>query len=268
MIECFPASILQLAIMKIRTFESLGQYHDSWATIILCAPDRFPEYDWDTPARGQAQRLEEAFASLEAGCHFAEKKLKTPRLIGVFHELLKMSHEAYLAGDGKRGAHVLQEAEGLVWRSRASRLKHVVEAERRAFGDVVLFKEVVVSPYPYEGSETDLGEIQRKLWLHASAQMDAMSTDEVSATQTWVVDADGVIRMIKGRSRKAILHDVSEGARQARLQGYATASLIGRELLCVDVEEHGKPRVSVRRLTRPGEDPVPRFHLDEPEIFA
>ncbi|PLP98416.1 hypothetical protein [Cupriavidus pauculus] len=252
--------------MKTRTFESLGRYHDSWATIILCAPDRFPEYDWDTPARSQAQRLEEAFADLQAGAHFAEKKIKTPRLIGVFRELLKMSHEAYLNGDGKRGAHLLQEAEGLVWRSRASRLKHVVEAERRAFGEVVLFKDVVVSPYPYEGSETDLGEIQRKLWLHATAQMDAIQTDEVSITQTWVADADGAVHVIKGRSRKAILQTVRDGAKH--LQGYATASLIGPDLLCVDVEEHGKPRASVTRLTRIGEDPVPRFHLDEPEIFT
>lgn len=40
------------------------------------------------------------------------------------------------------------------------------------------------------------------------------------------------------------------------------------ENFCVDAEVHDKPRVSVRRLTRPGEDPVPRFHLDEPEIFT
>lgn len=84
MIECFPPSNPQLLTMKNETFESLGQYHDSWATIILCAPDRFPEYDWDTPKRSQAQRLEEAFVSLQAGAHLAEKKLKEPRLIGVF----------------------------------------------------------------------------------------------------------------------------------------------------------------------------------------
>lgn len=268
MIECLQTPTLSLATMKIRTFESLGQYHDSWATIILCAPDQFPEYDWDTPARSQAQRLEEAFADLHAGTHFAEKRIKAPRLIGVFRELLKMSHEAYLNGHGKRGAHLLQEAEGLVWRSRAARLKHVVEAERRAFGEVVLFKDVVVSHYPYEGSEADLGEIQRKLWRHASAQMDVMQTDEVSVTQTWVADADGAIHAIKGRSRKAILQAVSEGAKQSRLQGYASATLIGQDLLCVDVEEYGKPRASVRRLARTGEDPAPRFHLDEPEIFT
>lgn len=254
--------------MKLRTFESLGEYHDFWATIILCAPDQFPEYDWDVPPRDQAQRLEEAFADLHAGAHFAEKKLKSSRLIGVFRELLRMSHEAYLDGDGMRGAHVLQEAEGMIWRSRASRPKYVVEAEQRAFGNVDLFKNVVVSLYPYEGNEMDLGEVQRKLWLHASAQMDATSTDEVSITQTWVLDADGAILAVKGRSGKAILQVVSEGAKHATLRGYATASLIGRELLCVDVEEFGKPRISVRRLARPGNDAVPRYHLDEPKIFT
>ncbi len=268
MIECFPPSNPQLLTMKIETFESLGQYHDSWATIILCAPDQFPEYDWDTPKRSQAQRLEEAFVSLQAGAHLAEKKLKEPRLIGVFRELLKMSHEAYIEGDSKRGAHVLQEAEGLVWQSRASLLKHVVEAERRAFGDVVLFKDVVVSPYPYEGSEEDLGDLQRKLWSHATAEMDVLSTDQVSVSRVWVIEADGVIRLIKGRSRKSIMQDVTDGARQGRLHGYAMATLIGRELLCVDVEEYGRPRVSVRRLSKPGAAAVPRFHLDEPEIFT
>lgn len=256
------------AAMKIQAFESLGQYHDSWATIILCAPDRFPEYTWDTPPRSQAQRLEEAFASLREGIHFAEKRLKVPRLVGVFRELLKMSHEAYLDSDGKRGAHVLQEAEGLVWPSRASRLKYVVEAERRAFGDVALFKDVVVSPYPYEGCEADMGKIQRELWRHASAEMDTVTPDGVSITRTWVVDADRAIRIVKGRSRKAILLAVSEGATQGQLLGYATASLIGQALLCVDVEEHGKPHISVRRLVKPDQDPVPRFHLDEPQIFT
>lgn len=250
-----------------QTFESLGQYHDSWTTVILCAPDRFPEYDWDEP-RSQAERLEEAFAGLNAGAHLAEKKLKGARLSRIFHELLRMSHEAYLDGDSKRGAHVLQEAEGLVWPSRASRPKHVVEAERRAFGDVALFKDVVVSPYPYEGGEADLGEIQHKLWCHATAEMDALHSDQLSITLTWVMDADGEIRKMKGRSRKAILQAVTDGASQGQLLGFAVATLIGNDLLCVDIEERGKPQISVRRLAKAGQDPVPRFHLDEPQIFT
>ncbi|GGP23106.1 hypothetical protein GCM10010970_31060 [Silvimonas iriomotensis] len=254
--------------MKIQTFESLGQYHDSWALIIGCAPDHFPEYDWDIPPRSQAQRLEEAFASLRAGAHFAEKKIKTPRLISVFHELLKMSHEAFLRGDRQRGCHVLQEAEGLVWPSRATHPKHVVEAERRAFGDVVLFKEVVVSPFPYEGSEADLGDIQRKLWMHASAQMDALSNDKISETQTWVADSNGEIHVVKARSKKGVLQAVSDGVRLAQIQGYAMATLIGHDLLIVDVEQYGKPRISIRRLTKPGDTLNPRFHLYKPDVFT
>ncbi|VVE13002.1 hypothetical protein PIN31009_02730 [Pandoraea iniqua] len=254
--------------MKIRTFESLGQYHDSWSVIILCAPDQFPEYDWDTPPRSQAQRLEEEFTSLRAGAHFAEKKLGKPRLIGVFHELLKMSHEAYLSGDSTRGAHVIQEAEGLVWPSRMTRLKYVVEAEKRAFGDIDLFKDVVVSPFPYEGGEKDLGDVQRKLWLYAMRQMDALVPEPFSVTRTWVAGANGEIHLVKGRSGKSILETVRIGVEQGQIQGYATGTLIGADLLCVDVEESGKPRISVRRLSRSGETPKPRFHLDEPEIFT
>lgn len=254
--------------MKIHTFESLGQYHDSWAGVLLYAPDDFPEYDWDPPPRSQAQRLEEAFASLRAGAHFAEKRLKTPRLVGVFHELLKMSHEAYLRGERKRGAHVLQEAEGLVWPSRMSRFKYVVEAENRAFGDVDLFKDVVVSPFPYEGSETDLGDIQRRLWLHVTSEMDAIVPEVFSVTRTWVACTNGEIHLVKARSEKRILETVKAGVEQGQIQGYAKGSLIGTSLLCVDVEEFGKPRISVRRLVVPGEVPNPRFHLDEPEIFA
>lgn len=254
--------------MKLRTFESLGQYHDSWSIILLRAPDQFPEYDWDPPPRSQAQRLEEEFASLRAGAHFAEKKLKTPRLIGVFHELLKMSHEAYLCGDGKRGAHVLQEAEGLVWPSRMTRLKYVIEAEKRAFGDVELFKDVVVSPFPYEGSENDLGDVQRRLWLHATSQMDELVPETFNTTRTWVASTNGEIHLVKGRSGKSILETVRVGVEQGQIQGYAIGNLIGVDLLCVDVEEPGKPRISVRRLSRSGETPMPRFHLDEPEIFT
>ena len=55
---------------------------------------------------------------------------------------------------------------------------------------------------------------------------------------------------------------------RGQLLGYATASLIGQALVCVDVEEHGKPHISVRRLVKPDQDPVPRFHLDEPQIFT
>jgi len=254
--------------MESLKFESLGQYHGSWSTIILCAPDQFPEYDWDPPPRSQAQRLDEAFAGLREGAHFAEKRLKTPRLIGVFHELLKMSQEAYVNGDVRRGAHVLQEAEGLVWPSRASRPKYVVEAEQRAFGDVVLFKDVVVSPYPYEGSETDLGAIQRELWLHASERIVSILTDKVSVSQTWVMDGEGEIHVVKGRSGKAILQAVRDGVDQVRVRGYAIATLVASDLLCVDVEEKDKPRVSVRRLLKTGAPSAVHFHLDEPEIFT
>ena len=63
-----------------------------------------------------------------------------------------MSHEAYLAGDRKTGAHVLQECEGMIWKGSAGRPKYMVEAERRAFGKVVRFQDDIASPCPLEGT--------------------------------------------------------------------------------------------------------------------
>lgn len=253
----------------MRQFETLGQYHDCWATVILCAPSDFPEEDWDPPGMTQRDRLDEAFALLRSGIGFAERKLKEPRRIGVFHELINMSYEAYVAGDDKLGAHALQEAEGLVWSSRASRLKHVVEAERRAFGDVILFKDVVVSPYPYEGGEADLGDVQRQLWQHAVAEVERLRVELDPLVKTWAMELDGTIQETRGRSRKATRELIRAGAMNGSLIGAATAELLpGGRLLCVDVEEVGKPLVSIRRLTEAGTPGDWRFHLDEPRLFS
>jgi hypothetical protein len=253
----------------MRQFETLGQYHDCWATVILCAPTDFPEQDWDRPGMTQRDRLDEAFELLRSGSDFADKKLKDSRRIGVFHELLKMSYEAYVAGDGTLGAHALQEAEGLVWTGRASRLKHVVEAERRAFGEVILFKDVVVSPYPYEGSEADLGDVQRQLWRHAAAEIEKLRVEFEPLVRTWAMERGGKIREVNGRSRKAIRQLICDGATDGSLVGAASAELLPcGQLLCIDVEETGKPLISVRQLKQDDSPGKPRFHLDEPRLFG
>lgn len=256
--------------MKPQTyFTSLGQYHDHWASVLLCAPDRFHVEDWDQRQLSQRERLDEAFELLRSGFPFAEKKLAAPRHREICRELLKMSYEAYVAGDSKLGAHTLQEAEGMIWPGRASRLKHVVEAERRAFGEVVLYKDVVVSPYPCEGTEADLGEIQRRLWKHATSDIDGMGHVIEGLTRSWAMHRDGSIRATKGRSMKALRLAFRDGAASGELIGIVTAQLLpGGSLLCVDVEEAGKPLASIRRLTEGSSGGQTYFHLDEPVAFT
>lgn len=253
----------------MRLFETLGHYHDHLSHILLCAPDRFPEYDWDPRGMTQRERFDEGFGQLLAGSSLAEKRLKDERRVGVWRELLKMAHEAYLAGDRKRGAHTLQAAEGLVWTSRAVRPKHAVEAERRAFGELLLYRDVVVSPYPYEGTETDLGEVQRRLWRHAVAEVESLRDGLEPLVRTWAMGREGTIVTPGGRSKKAIRQAILDGAANGSLIGCARAELLpGGRLLCVDVEEVGRPRVSIRALTQEDGSVATRFHLEDPEWFG
>lgn len=100
-------------------FESLGQWHDFWAVILLSAPSDFSEYDEKTTTMvkvpDQAGALKEAYETLISGFQFAERKLKDEQLVHIVRELIEMAFEAYWAGDGKRGNHTLQEAEGMIW---------------------------------------------------------------------------------------------------------------------------------------------------------
>ena len=259
------AASIHNRLMSTR-FESLGRYHDAWASIVLFAPDQFPPINDEVV--DQRQELESRFQELRDGFDLAERKLKEPRLIRICRELLDMSYEAYKAGDAKRGAHTLQECEGLIWKSRHDRLKHVVEAEQRAFGGVELFKEVVVSPYPYEGREADLGNNQRRLWLHLTNEYQHKLNEPSGLRQVWCMSADGSIHLVKARSFKAAREQVSEMVERGEVIGMARAELLPYGgLRAYDVEEPGRPLVSIRILRREGVDNAPLFHLDEPSTF-
>ena len=55
-------------------FESLGQYHDSWAVIVLCAPDQF---GFDDELVDQAAELEKRFRWLRDGFFLSNARLRT-----------------------------------------------------------------------------------------------------------------------------------------------------------------------------------------------
>jgi hypothetical protein len=252
--------------MSNTRFETVGQYHDLWAHILLSAPDHF--MSWNDQPVDQSQQLELRFQELMDGFYMAERKLKDPRLIRICRELLDMSLQAYKAGDTKLGAHTLQECEGLIWKSRRNSLKHVVEAERRAFGTVELFKDVVVSPYPYEGAEADLGEVQRRLWLHIADSCKPELDETEGFRQIWSMQADGSIRRIQARSYRAAKEQLIRQIERAEVIGAASVEVLpGGDLQVFDVEEPGRPRVSIRVLRSGGAYKAPRFHLEHPSMF-
>ena len=252
-------------------FESLGQYHDSWASIILSAPDSFTTFDGD-PVPDQVAAFAEAFAQVRSGFSLVRRKIKDERLLAVLQELIDMSQEAYIAGDSKRGAHVLQECEGLIWPSRRSQLKYVVEAEQRRFGELHMFRDVRVSPYPYEGSAADLGPCQAKLFEYARQQSQPfVEANEPFKAQSWVMRRDGSVHQVRAPSQKKLLAHV----RQAAASGDAIACASAyfpfgsfKGLLSIVVEEPNRPRAEIISLVESGVVGVPRFHLHEPQLFS
>ena len=251
-------------------FESLGRYHWAWAGIVLCAPDGFLDLDGN-PVVDQKSALEEAFEEIRSGFHFVEKKIKDQRLLGVLRELITMSHESYKAGETMRAAHIFQECEGLIWPSRAGALKYVVEAEQRAFGSVELFKNVVVSPFPYEGTVADLGPFQRVLFEHAQLQSQPyVDDDKPFKSLTWALGPGGEITSVKERSWKATVAKLQQAAVSGEIVACATAAFPhGGEsgILRVDIEQIGHPRVEAIALVKLWKVGTFSYHLYEPEIF-
>lgn len=252
----------------MREFESLGQYHDLWAHIILSAPNSFRSFD-GTPI-DQRTALESAFSSIESGFHFIERVLKDDRQIGIARELIRMSLEAYLAGDSKRGAHTLQECEGLIWKGRRQPVKYGIEAEQRAFGEKVLYKGMIASIYPYEGSESDLGSAQKQLFQHFLMEVDASLAREAIFNPTfWSLSPDGAISRLKSKSRKQSLEFIRNGFDNGTIKASAEGSILfsGWDglITCV-LEEPDHPKIDAIGFSKKWMRTDFRFHLYDPVL--
>lgn len=253
--------------MELPRFNTLGQYHDAWAWVLLSAPDDFSSFD-GKPV-DQRKELDRAFADLRDGFHYAEKKLKDPRLIRICRELIEMSYEAYVTGDSKLGAHSLQECEGMIWPGRRLPVKHAVEAGRRAFGELQLFANVQVSPYPYEGTHEDLGPTQRRLLAHAAESCQSRLSEDRGFLSVWAAYSDGAIREVKARSQKKAREFIRAGAASGAIVGAGSAQLLpGGGLLVYHLEEPGRPFIAVMNLRRNGVFEAPRYHLNDPVTFV
>jgi hypothetical protein len=199
-----------------------------------------------------------------------------------------MSLEAYLAGDRKTGAHTLQECEGLIWPSRRLAVKYGVEAERRAFGDNLLYANVTISPYPYEGTGSDLGSDQSELLELAkywSRKYQAEGRDFKNFS--WVMNREGTILRLSAEPKedeRPLLKPLQRSWGYKRLKELGQTREIracvlmqilapqGDSLVIYDLEQVGHPRVSARQLfkQRPGGVHYEgmRFHLENPQFIT
>ncbi|WP_299323790.1 hypothetical protein [Parasphingopyxis sp.] len=287
----------------MREFETIGRYHDHWSYVLVSAPDRFREIGDDAFVADQQKELEDAFDQLRSGFHFAERKLKDERLAGIAAELIEMSLEAYLAGDTKTGAHTLQECEGLIWPSYRQNVKYAIEAEKRAFGENVVYAGVEPSPFPYEGSEADLNADQADLLALAKKWCRSYQAwNQHFQFFSWVVDMEGTVRRTSVEPKKddhPVLRPLQRSWGFKRLKELAESGEIracvlmeivnplGDGLVSYHLEARGQPRVSaiqqfkyqkhkfryklMRFLKYPDggfKYNAMRYHIEEPQFFS
>jgi|GEM_PF-1232690 len=272
----------------MRDFESLGQYHDLWAVVVLSAPNNFRGIN-DEPV-DQIVELKNAFDGIRGNFHLTKKNISDDRLYRIAQELVEMSYEAYVAGDAKTGAHILQECEGMIWRSRTQDVKYRVEAERRVFGEIVTFAGIRISPYPYEGAIGDLGNDQATLLEIARTYVEHyLSKWRDFRFFAWIMEADGSVKRISSSPKeddttvlKPVQKSISACFRQAKAlaeSGKIRACVVmeiiapqGDGLVCYDLEQKGFPRVSARQIFKLQKGPshtfdAMRFHIEEPQVF-
>lgn len=98
---------------KIKNFAG---FNDRLMFIVLSAPDKFPKVGPFTD--DQSKNLVIAFDSLKEGFGFVEKKIKDPTKLEQLKELLDDALAAYQQGEKKKGAHLLQDFQGIVFPNR------------------------------------------------------------------------------------------------------------------------------------------------------
>jgi hypothetical protein len=249
----------------LKDLESLGQYHDFWATVIFKAPDDF-HYSFLPEPVDQSQALADAFESLQYGLRFAKAKIKDERQVGVIAELLRMSYEFYLANERKLAIRALQEAEGLIWPSQRIRLELTAVAEMRAFGAVQMFKDVRPRKFDGEASLSELGPGQRKLldfvWPLAK---EIVASGAEFKMFPYVVTSSGELLEVRLTSSKKTNAEIQRLASSGEITASIRADFFG--VLIFELEERGKPLISARAKWENGKFNEFRFFLDDPRIF-
>ena len=96
--------------------QRLSELSDRLGFTVLAAPDRFPLVG--SFSSDQKKNLLIAFERLEEGLPLVEKKLKDPAILEQLRGLLRDSLGAYQQGDRKKGAHLLQDFENIVFPDR------------------------------------------------------------------------------------------------------------------------------------------------------
>jgi len=100
----------------VQRINKLSDLSDRIGFTLLSAPDRFPAVG--AFGSDQKKNLLIAFDILHEGFPLVEKKIKDPAQLEKLQQLLKDALLAYQQGERKKGAHLLQDFEEIVFPNR------------------------------------------------------------------------------------------------------------------------------------------------------
>ncbi len=96
--------------------KQLSDLDDRIGFTVLSAPDRFPMVG--SFGNDQKKNLLTAFDILYEGIPFVEQKIKDPEQLEHLKKLLRDALAAYQKGENKKGAHLLQDFQSIVFPNR------------------------------------------------------------------------------------------------------------------------------------------------------
>lgn len=97
----------------MRWVRNLAGLHDFIGLVVLRAPNRFPVEDYR--AADDQLNLDRAFEELRLGLKFVASRGADPGFHDRLGEVLAASLAAYRAGDRRRGAHLLQDFQNMIF---------------------------------------------------------------------------------------------------------------------------------------------------------
>ena len=145
-----------------------------------------------------------------------------------------------------------------------------------------------MSPYPYEGSSSDLSANQTELLALAERWCRAYQAQQRPFKYfSWVLDSTGVVRRTSSEPKAdghAVLAPVQRSLGHKRLRelghtGQIQACVLmeivgplGSGIVSYELEQRGRPRVSARQIFNRDADGISyepmRFHLENPQFFT
>jgi hypothetical protein len=98
---------------KMYAIKNMDALRDEIGYAVVCAPDSWMYKEWRSPS--EQDSLESVFQTMRDAIAIIDPKIATPTVLPRIKSLLEESYQAYLSGDGLRGAHLLNDWSALIF---------------------------------------------------------------------------------------------------------------------------------------------------------